>query len=183
MTTKRIKTPATISRTEAENILAEIRTLKLSEAKIQADREAAVAEIDKRVGPELDNIKQACTARVKVLQRWALDNRDIFDGKKTLDMQHGQLGWRISPPSVKTFTKLDDQEQLDLVELHLGTQFLRQQWEIDKSAILSNRQQITPEAMTAANLVIAQAETFFVSPTLPEPTTTETIKDAVRKDQ
>jgi phage host-nuclease inhibitor protein Gam len=183
MTTKRIKTPATISRTEAEAILAEIRTLKLSEAKIQADREAAVAEIDKRVGPELDNIKQACVARVKVLQRWALDNKDLFEGRKTLDMQHGQLGWRTSPPSVKAVTKLDDQDQLDLVELHLGTQFLRQTWEIDKAGILAHRQQITSEAMTAANLVIAQAETFFVAPTLPEPTPTETIKDAVRNEK
>lgn len=176
MTKKRITTPATISRTEAEHILAEIRTLKLSESKIQADREAAVAEIDRRVNPELSNIKDGVNARVKILQRWALDNKDLFDGKRTLDMQHGQLGWRTNPPSVKTVSKLDDQDQLDLVELHLGTDFLRNHWEIAKDVILSHKDELTPDQLTKANLVIAQAETFFVSPTLPETTPTETIK-------
>lgn len=176
MTKKRITTPATISRTEAEHILAEIRTLKLSESKIQADREAAVAEIDRRVNPELANIKDAVNARVKILQRWALDNKDLFDGKRTLDMQHGQLGWRTNPPSVKQVIKIDDQEQLHLVENHLGMDFLRQTWSIDKEAILAYRDLIKPEELTKANLVIAQAETFFVTPTLPETTPTETIK-------
>jgi phage host-nuclease inhibitor protein Gam len=173
MTTKRIKTPATISRAEAEIILSELRSIKLSETKILADREQAVAEIDNRVAPELTRIKKDISDRMKALQRWALDNKDLFDGKKTLSMQHGEIGWRTSPPSVKTVNKLEEQDQMDLIELHLGVDFLRQTWEIDKSAILAHRDQIRADALTAANLVIAQAETFFVSPTLPDVATIE----------
>ena len=106
----------------------------------------------------------------------SVDNKDLFDGKRTLDMQHGQLGWRTNPPSVKQVIKIDDQEQLHLVENHLGMDFLRQTWSIDKEAILAYRDLIKPEELTKANLVIAQAETFFVTPTLPETTPTETIK-------
>jgi phage host-nuclease inhibitor protein Gam len=170
--TNRKAPPAT--RAEAENLLGQFRVLVLQETKITTDREAAIAEIDSRVGPELEKIKGQLTEITKELQRWALANPQAFGEAKSLDMQHGVIGWRTNPPKVN-LPKTEDAILLDLVEQHLGTQFLRCNWEVDKESLITDRANLDPAALQKTGITITQTETFFVKPTLPDHATKQTI--------
>ena len=170
--TNRKAPPAT--RSEAEALLGQFRVIKLQESKITADREAAIAEIDQRVGPVLEKIKTQLTDLAKELQRWAVANAEAFGDAKSLDMQHGSIGWRTNPPKVN-LPKSEDAILLDLVEKHLGTQFLRCTWEVDKESLINDRDNLDAKSLQKTGITITQTETFFVKPTLPENDTIQTI--------
>ena len=88
---------------------------------------------------------------------------------KSLETPQGSLGWRIGNATLKTlsgFTWDRVLERLQALPKFAG--YIRQKLEVNKQAILVDREQIPPEELRSVGVKIVQEELFFVEPNIEE---------------
>jgi phage host-nuclease inhibitor protein Gam len=173
MSNKRIKLsrPALKSRAEAEAVLGEVRALTISRNATQAKREKELQAVDDRYAGQLDELAQTMDEKVELLRGWAEGNPSEFGGKKSLDLTHGLMGWRIGQPTLKTLSGFTWDRVLEKIRTVFAepAEFIRTKHEVDKQALLAQRDTIPAENLKAIGVRVVQDEPFFVEPKLDEP--------------
>ena len=174
MKTNRIKLPAAelTTREDAELAMNELSRLVAAQRKVTSDRDAAVAEIDKRVAPELSAITEQIQARTEGLRAWAITNPDQFPkGRKSIEMLSGVLGFRLGTPKVGLISRAFTWEKvLGLLEsVSVWRNFVRIKREVDKEALLACHANAPDKAEWEAEarrfgVRITQEETFYADP-------------------
>jgi len=169
---KRIKhtAPAIRTRSEAEDVLGEVRALTIERNQRMLERDAVIKGVQEQHAGPLEAIEIQLTQKTELLSGWAEANPSEFDGKKTLAMTHGQVGWRIGNPTLKTLSGWTWDRVLEkLQSLHPFRRFVRQKEEVDKAGILTERASLSPEDLRTMGVRVVQEEAFFVEPTLENP--------------
>ena len=171
MVNKRIKLsrPAIKTRAEMEIILAEVRGHTLERNRLQLVSETRKKMVDDECGAQITVLVQIIEERVELLRGWAEANPAEFAGLKSLETPQGSLGWRIGNATLKTlsgFTWDRVLERLQALPKFAG--YIRQKLEVNKQAILVDREQIPPEELRSVGVKIVQEELFFVEPNIEE---------------
>lgn len=142
------------------------------------ERERLVAKMNKQLDEVRANFAErieCCDAEVKaateIVQAWAEAHRDeAFHGAQSIEFARGTVGFRLGKFRVVT-TKgvtLDDVVKA-LHTLPWGKQFIRSVEEVDKAAILANKDSLTAAQMAKAGIAIEQEERFYIEPKQDEP--------------
>ncbi len=167
----RIKTPAghTLVRADIERCMSVIRSLKISERKIKADRDAAVKKIDEGCGPHLDRIASQMEQQVALCQAWAAAHPEEFAKRRSIEFTHGTLGFRTGTPKLVMTRRAGGWKgALERVMQFLPA-FIRETPEIDKKALIAQRDEEPVQfGLRQCGLAVQQDESFFVEPTLTE---------------
>jgi phage host-nuclease inhibitor protein Gam len=171
MATNRIKLtrPAIKSRAEMEIVLAEVRGHTLERNRLQLVSETRKKMVDDECGAQITVLVKIIEERVELLRGWAEANPAEFHGLKSLETPQGSLGWRVGNFTLKTLAGFTWDRVLEKFQsLPKFAGYVRQKFEVNKQAVLVDREQIPPEELRAAGLRVVQEELFFVEPNIEE---------------
>lgn len=169
---KRVKvtTPVLKSRAEAETLLGELRAVTLQRIAAQLAREKELKALDDLFRTEIDGCNAEIEVMAEQLRVWAEANPSEFGERRSLELTHGMMGWRTGNPALKTISGFTWDRVLERVLGDTGLhRFVRTKQEVDKAAILSQRETLGADGLRAIGVKVVQDEPFFVEPKIEEP--------------
>ncbi len=154
-----------LSRIEVEDRLGAIRMLKLAEQKILNDKQEAIARIEAQCAEPLGEIAESVKRATLDLQAWAEANPAEFSKRKSIEFTHGTIGFRTGTPKLELLSrKFTWKRVLENVQTLLPN-FIRDKPEIDKEALLAQRDEESVKwAIAGCGMKVVQDESFFVEP-------------------
>jgi len=138
-----------------------------------AEKDEKIAKVRETYADALADYDKEIKSGRPPIERWALRNLDLFAGRRSLELTHGTIGFRLHPPTV---VNLRDGEQasdfshaLDALQSApkaARDRFLRVKVEPDLNAIREEILAGGPQAdfLKAIGLGLAQDEQFYIEP-------------------
>jgi phage host-nuclease inhibitor protein Gam len=105
---------------------------------IEADQELEIIAIKKKRQKEIDKLKLVKEDAVSKLEIFANTNPDLFDKKKSIEMNHGKIGFRMNPPKLKLLKSFNWDRVTEKLQ-NLLPEFVRTKNEPDKEKLLASR--------------------------------------------
>jgi phage host-nuclease inhibitor protein Gam len=167
MTRIRLTKTVIASRAEAETVLGEIAagTAQLNALRAGLDQEITAAR--QRYEQRIDALQKQNEQKSGLLQQWAEGSPESFpEGRKSIELLHGRIGFRTSTPALKTVAGWTFKRALEVID----RLFVRTKEELDKEAVLAAyaRGDLSDSELKRVGLRVAQEESFFVEPKLEE---------------
>ncbi|MEW5763600.1 MAG: host-nuclease inhibitor Gam family protein [Acidobacteriota bacterium] len=150
-------TPQTAA--EASNAMGELGTAMAERARLQAELDAEVAKVTAKYQPKIQLLAAQVKDLVGGLQTWAEANKDELtaQGRRSVNLGTGELGWRLNPPKVRV-TGIG--KVIELLKAKGLEMLVAVKEDINKKAILEDPSQIKG----IKGLEIIQEETFWAKP-------------------
>lgn len=159
--------PILRSRAEAEATVREICELKTAFALAEAEMNAAVTQAKKQFEERFAPAEKQILEKSALLQAWAENNPSEFHGLKSLDMTHGQIGWRTGQPQLKTLSGWTWDRVLEAIKSFGGAEaYVRLKEEVNKQQLLADREKLTDSGLREIGVRVLQEEAFFIEPNL-----------------
>lgn len=171
--------PAIKTREQAESILREIclTTITRNKAVLAMDQE--IATIRENYDGTISWCNKSLEEKTDLIRAWAEANPSEFNGLKSLAMVNGTVGWRIGQPTLKTLAGWTWDRVLEKLKIHgMGLRYIRTKEEVNKQAILGEREVLSPEKMRAMGVRVVQDESFFIEPNLTETENRQSVEAA-----
>lgn len=132
--------------------------------KIEAEIEQRTQKLREGYAETIRQHQETIAECTSLLESYALEHRDQFDTKRSQDITHGVMGFRVSNPAVTIARGLSKKITGILEESGL-TQFLRTKQELDKEKIIASRQDEDIMArLENIGITVSQKETFYFEP-------------------
>ena len=151
-----------LDRAGAEKVLKQYANATSEIKEIEAKNEILIQAVREKSASDLLTHSQAQRDALDKLQYYAEFNREgIFKNKKSIDMVHGRIGFRIGTYKVKAIgtTLAKAFEAVKMANL----KFIRIKEELDKDKIINSREDaVLMSKLKAIGLEVDQDETFFV---------------------
>lgn len=148
--------------------VADVVRLKIAHTQATAEMEAEVAAAQKRHQRGLAALLEQIAANEAVIAHYCQSNRGrLFSEKKSRETTTAVFGFELTPPRVEPGSRKIKWADVvaRLLKLPWGKAYLtRPDPKPDKNALLADREQLTPEQLTAAGIRFAQDEQFFLRP-------------------
>lgn len=177
---KRIKliAPAIKTRDQVESLLNEIcgTTINRNKAVLAMDNE--ITRIRERYEATITECNKALEEKTELIRSWAEANPSEFNGLKSLDLVNAVIGWRTGQPTLKTLSGWTWDRVLEKLKALNLTPYIRTKEEVNKQAILADRESFEPEGPRAIGVRIVQDESFFVDPKLTETENRQSVEAA-----
>lgn len=161
---KRVKVEAIdeISESELEVKLSEYANLSNELEKIEAEMNLKVTAIRDKYLAKIDGLQTKQSEVMKVIHFWAEKNKERFEKKRSLEMQHGKIGFRVNTPKFKPRKGFTLAAITQLLKEY-APQFIRTKEEPDKESIIAKREEPeVVELLPKIGVDIIQDETFFI---------------------
>lgn len=150
---------------KAVPVLAKTAAFSMSALKkIESEIEVKVQKVRESYQKQIQLHSEELSECTELLEAFAQANRDSWGNRKSLDVTHGLIGFRIGNPTVKTPRGKGD-DLLDLLDMAGMDAFIRQVKELDKAKIIASRED--DELMgklSKMGITVDQKETFFFEP-------------------
>jgi phage host-nuclease inhibitor protein Gam len=165
MSTRVKKTLQTnLTRDDAETAFADFARADAQQKEITAKMDVQITKIREKYANDLNEFQEQKDEAFEKLQAYAENNREEFGKKKSLDFQHGVLGFRTGTPKLKTLKGFTWASVLGLLKVHLPG-YVRTIEEPAKDRLLSDREEPdTNKKFKDVGIFVDQDETFFVEP-------------------
>lgn len=168
-----------VSREAADEAFATYAKSDAQLQKINADIELQCAKYREKYADRIATLSDEREQAFETLQAFATENQaELFAKKKSLEMAHGVIGFRMGTPKLKTLKGFTWASALQLVKRFLPG-YIRQTEEIAKDKLLADRDgKVVMEVSDSATAVevpmsdvmiecgiqVAQDEAFYVEP-------------------
>ena len=153
-----------ITREDAEAAFACFAKSDAQQQEITAKMDLQITKIREKYADELSELQEQKDEAFEKLQSYAENNRDEFGKKKSLEFQHGVLGFRTGTPKLKTLKGFTWASVLGLLKVHLPG-YVRTIEEPAKDRLLSDREEPdTSKKFKDVGIYVDQDESFFVEP-------------------
>jgi phage host-nuclease inhibitor protein Gam len=164
------------SREEVETILGDIArvTLQRNQAQIQMDER--ITSIREQYEQIMAGANLCLEEKTELVRAWAEANPSEFKGKSA-DFVHAAIGWRIGQPTLKTLAGWTWDRVLETLKSFLPA-YIRVKEEVNKQAIIADREGLTPEQLRAIGVRILQEESFYIDPKLSDLETKQQVEAA-----
>jgi len=164
---KKSKGPVLQSRDAAEQCLGELAKLTIAKMGVEAKLNEELKAVRDRYQQDLTDLGEDADVEFKMLKEWAEAHPEEFAEKKSLDMTHGVLGFRTGTPAVRFLRGVSEDEAIALIKQDpRWDRYLRMVTEINKAAVIEDRDALETAGLAAFGLKITQSETFYVEPTI-----------------
>lgn len=153
-----------ITRDDAEAAFAEFATADAKQKEITAKMDLQITKIREKYADDLNQLQEQKDQSFEKLQSFAENNREEFGKRKSLEFQHGILGFRTGTPKLKTLKGFTWASVLGLLKVHLPG-YVRTIEEPAKDRLLADREEPdTLKKFKDVGIYVDQDETFFVEP-------------------
>jgi phage host-nuclease inhibitor protein Gam len=163
----RIRTtqPVIVSREEAELLVNEIALAENRRRTLSAEMDEKILAIRESYTPALDQCASDIKQKSALVQGWAESDPSQFEKTKHVKFYAGKVGFRTGTPKLALLSrKFTWESVLELVTNRLPN-FIRPKWEIDKEAIINQREELA-EFLPSVGLKVTQDESFYIEPDL-----------------
>lgn len=157
---------AKAARLTREDIEAAVRELCIASVRLevqQARMNLELAAVRERYEPELSALSATANEQTAIVRAWADAHPEEFASRKSIAMVLGTLGYRLGQPTLKPIRGVTWDKVLAILRHNLP-HYVRAKEEVDKEAILADREQLGDENLKTLGLRVDQAERFFVEP-------------------
>jgi phage host-nuclease inhibitor protein Gam len=161
--------PLSITSIESlEAAVAETVRKRIEHTQAVAACEGAVAALQKEYQPSITNIAGQIAGLETAVQDYCMAHREeLFPAKKSRDTALAEFGFELTPHRVETGSKKIKWKDVlaRLLRVPWGLAYVRQpEPQVDKQALLSDREKLTPEQTMSAGIQFCQDEQFFIRP-------------------
>ena len=171
----KLKTAAPKTREEMEVMVGNITALKIEERQLKAEMDAELKSIKDDYLERLNALNESIAGQMPRALAWAEAHPEDFGKMRSIDMLHGVIGWRLNTPSLKTFSGWTWDLVLKAVQkVPRFATYVRTKEELNKQALLADREAIGADGLRAIGVRVIQEEEFFVEPKLTETDSRET---------
>ena len=139
-------------------------------AELSYRRDMMVAQLDLELKVARENFEYHITAvtaeidgHFESLNVWADGHPNEFGARKSIDMVHGQLGYRTGQPKLKLLRGWTWERVAAAVQ-QIVPKYMRVKVELAKDALLDDRDAFSKEQMADIGCSVVQDESFFVTP-------------------
>jgi len=158
-----------ITSTEALDVaVAEVVRLKIKHTEATAAKDAEVAAIEKIHQEKITTLVEAIAELEARVQEYCTAHRPaLFPDKKSRETSLAVFGFELTPHRVETASRKITWKDVvkRLKRLSWGKAYVRQpEPKPDKDALLTDREKLSIEQCTAAGIMFAQDEQFFIRP-------------------
>jgi phage host-nuclease inhibitor protein Gam len=165
---EKIRTLPIISREALDAAVAEVATLKLKYAAAKAAMELEIARVQERHQEQMLALgKQIEISEAGVFVYCQQHRAQLFPDKKSIDFLLATVGYRTEPPSVEKSSRKDTWSAIAqrLETLEWGARYVNSPVpEVDKKALLADREKLSLEQLSEAGIRFEQDELFYISP-------------------
>lgn len=152
-----------ITREKAEDAFAEYAQADALQQKIQAQMDISITKIRDKNASQLAELADKKTEAFEKMQAYATENIEDFGKKKSMEMAHGIIGFRIGTPSLKLKSKSYTLASALTLLKEFGQKYVRTKEEMDKASLIADREDDDTKALIdKVGLMIVQDETFYV---------------------
>lgn len=169
MSKTRIKSTSSLTRADAERIVARIAEISAIKRQYIADTDAEILKIRERYAAQIDAIDAEIKTQTALVQAWAEANHPEFGNRKSLEFPAGKIGFRTGQPKLKTLTGWTFARVLQtLAAVPWGRAFVRVKEEVDKEGLIAAHQtaSLAPGQLREIGCRVDQDEAFFIEPDL-----------------
>lgn len=168
MSTKKNAITTILNREDLENVAGEYVAAVLENERLTNEMERRIAAIRQEYEKPLADTKAVGEGLFEDLGSWAVLHRAEIDaaGKKSIDLVHAVLGFRMSTPAVKQVKGVTVAHSAAALASAGRKSWLRRAVTVDKQQILADSAAglVKPGALKLFGLAITQDEAFFVEP-------------------
>jgi phage host-nuclease inhibitor protein Gam len=164
----KIRTIPVISREALDAAVAEVATLKLQYAAAKTNMELEIARVQERHQEQMLVLGKQIEIKESGVFAYCRQHREqLFPEKKSIDFLLATVGFRTEPPSVE---KNSRKETWAAVARRLqasawGAPYVSTpEPEVDKKALLADRDQLSLEQLAEAGIRFEQDEVFYITP-------------------
>lgn len=168
---KKSKTTTIRDRADLESVAGEFAAQILERDRLTIDMELKIQEIRAAYEPQIAACVETGNGLFEDMQAYALLHPEVFGDRRSIELLHGTVGFRTSPPAVKQIPGVKVEHTIAAIgALGWSHPLIRIKTELDKSAVLIARTSpadgfaLTDEDLARIGLRIEQAETFYVDP-------------------
>lgn len=157
---KPVLQPGTIE--QAESVMSEYAMLDAQIIMIQSMMDQKITAIREEWADSLQDLAEQKQDKFNALQLFCESNRQLFEKRKSFEMAHGQIGFRIGQPKLKTLKGFTWASVTNLLKTFLPD-YVRTVDEPAKDKLIADRDK--PEVIAQFKKVgieAVQDETFFV---------------------
>ncbi len=154
----------TIEKVDAK--LLELGTVKVRISKKEASMNSQMQKIRESFDKETQDDRAKADLIEKEIEQFCMINKMKFDKQRTLELTHGSIGFRTSPPKVNQLSKkYSVATTLELLK-RLFPKYIRTKAEADKETILADysAKEINDEQLASVGLRVDQDERFVCEP-------------------
>lgn len=155
-----------ITREECDSAFAEYADADAKEQKITAAMDEMITKIREKNQTSLQECADKKNHAMEIMQVFAMEHKDLFDKKRSIETAHGTFGFRFGTPALKTLKGYTWASVLNLLKEFLPD-FVRTKEEPAKDLLLAaardGKEDVTNK-FCKCGLMVDQKETFFVDP-------------------
>ncbi|NDD52952.1 hypothetical protein EBZ39_03590 [bacterium] len=131
--------------------------------KVVAKMDLAIQAIREKHADELARQKSIMDEELPIIQKYCEENKHLFADKKSQDFVHGTVGFRTSPPALKTLPKWTWDKVLMKVK-EILPMYVRKKEEVNKEDLLADchEEHVAP-FLNEVGVYVNQEERFFVN--------------------
>lgn len=131
--------------------------------KINAELDVKFTKLRDEKADELAALEAEKNEAFEILSAYAIENKEaLFTKKKSLELSHGTIGFRIGTPKVKTLKGYTLKAVAKIME-KLSPEYVRKTVEVDREKLIADREnEGMTEKLKEYGLEVVQEETFYV---------------------
>lgn len=160
MPSKKTVKPAIQTREEMEACIGNIATASIERDRLTVEMDNRIKQIREGYETALGALGTALDIYMDRAEAWATDHPAEFGDKRSIEMVHGIVGFRLGQPQVKPVRGVTWAEVTEA----LPDEFVRVKREANRDALLAKRDDLGPIGLAKYALKLVQDETFFVEP-------------------
>lgn len=156
------------TREEMEWLVGEIRSMRIFVNRHTAEMNEELQAVTQAYAPQIAEQEVLIAASEKAAEAWCRKNPDALGDRRSIEMQHGVVGFRTGNPTLETRGKTTWKTVLANLFISRMNRYIRQKPEVAKDLILADRASIGVDGLAALGLRVAQREAFYCEPKLDE---------------
>jgi phage host-nuclease inhibitor protein Gam len=153
------------TRDEADVFMGRLAELQTASDALTAEMDAEIQAVRQAYEKRLNRLAESTKPLTVALQFWAEMNKETWPAK-SLDLVHGRLGFRTGTPSVRLVRGVTEAAALDFIRQRAewAARYIRTADSINREALITDRELLTPATQAAMGIKIAQSEPFYIEP-------------------
>ncbi len=165
---KRIKRTANgiATREQAANTVADIALL-VGEIRLVTDTMSQeITEVRDRYNVDIDVLNSKLEVANERVYDWMERNPQEFGSKKSIEFPCGVVGWRMSPPALKTRRGWTWKTVLEKLMEDGIDRFIKVKHDVEKAKIIAERERLGDEELIKMGVEVVQVDEAFIEPKL-----------------
>lgn len=153
-----------VSREQCEEAFAKYNNALSSLRIIEGEMNSKITAVKEKYEPKVNGINEEKEEAYEVLEAFAKEKPELFEGKKSIEFTHGIMGFRTGMPKLSPRRGFKWPAVLEMVKDKLAD-YIRIKEDVNKEKLLADRSQLD---LKSVGLEVTQDEDFYVTPKLEE---------------